>query len=208
MKRVIVSIVLIALAVSVVIGVQAFSDWKEMVAKRAFIEGLRNEQEKIYLKALNLYRNGDYDGAVRLLIGSESKAARALLELARRKARDYHIALAKRFNELKRFEDAAREYAKALGYDPKNKKLKELSEGSTIRRTVDETIHRISDASPSGKHSYSRGDVTSYSITGIQKSGNTAKVYGTATMKDGNMISGCASLAKIGGKWIVTGYSY
>lgn len=54
---------------------------------------------------------------------------------------------------------------------------------------------------------YGRGDVVSYSVTGVSKSGDSATVYGTATMKDGNTVSGAVYMRKINGKWETVGYS-
>lgn len=54
---------------------------------------------------------------------------------------------------------------------------------------------------------YSRSDVVSYNVTHVEKNGDRATVYGTATMKDGKTVSGAVNLKKVGGEWQVTGYS-
>lgn len=54
---------------------------------------------------------------------------------------------------------------------------------------------------------YGSGDVVSYTVTSVNKSGDTATVSGTATMSDGTTQSGSVYLRKVDGKWKVVGYS-
>lgn len=54
---------------------------------------------------------------------------------------------------------------------------------------------------------YGSSDVQSYTVTSVNKSGDSATVSGTATMTDGTTQSGSVYLRKVNGKWKVVGYS-
>jgi len=51
---------------------------------------------------------------------------------------------------------------------------------------------------------YTAADVVSYTITSVVKHSSTsATVYGTATMRDGNVVSGSVHCVKVNGQWQV-----
>lgn len=208
-KRIIISISLIALSVFLVLGFFAFNDWRENMEKQAFLEAIQTQRENDYRDALRAYTKGDYDRAVKLFLRSGLPKSKRMLVLARRKAAEKHVILAEKFKKQNKFNEAAKEYALAIMNDPSSKRLRDLADSNTIKREVDETINRIAEAeADSDNQRYKRDDVASYNITKVQKKGHEAKVWGTATMKDGKVLSGCSNLVKIEGKWKVVDYSY
>lgn len=54
----------------------------------------------------------------------------------------------------------------------------------------------------SGGGGYTAADVVSYTITNVVKTSPTSgTVYGTATMRDGNVVSGSVHVVKVNGQW-------